>query len=283
MWHYLGKSLLRSDKRPSVMGILNVTPDSFSDGGNSFDSQLAFGHASEMLNQGVDIIDIGGESTRPGAISVDVEEEWQRIGPVIAQLRQLSPATLISVDTYKPEIAQRSIAAGVQVINDITGLLPEGSMGRVIAESDAAVVIMHMQGTPATMQNAPTYSNVVEEVLRFFETRLKNAELLGIGRERIALDPGIGFGKTLQHNVLLLQNLRRFSELGCALLIGTSRKRMIGELTGRNIPQRLAGSLASALFAAEHGASILRVHDVAETVDALNVWLALSSAQVEKR
>lgn len=283
MWQHQGKSLLRPDQRPSVMGILNVTPDSFSDGGNSIDSQMAVRHAIEMLDQGVDIIDIGGESTRPGATAVETEEEWRRIGPVIAQLRQMSPATLISVDTYKPEIARRSIAEGVQVINDITGLLPESMMGQVIAESDASVVIMHMQGTPATMQNAPAYSNVVEEVLRFFETRLKHADLLGIGRERIALDPGIGFGKTLKHNILLLQNLRRFSELGCALLIGTSRKRMIGELTGRDIPQRTAGSLASALFAAEHGASILRVHDVAETVDALNVWLALSSEQVEKR
>lgn len=263
------------------MGVLNVTPDSFSDGGHSFSSQSAIDKATFYIEQGVDILDIGGESTRPGAEPVDLEEEWLRIGPVIRQIRFRYPDTLISVDTYKPEIARRAIAEGVPIINDITGLDPSGQMGAVLAQSNAAIILMHMQGTPATMQKAPAYADVVGEVHRFFETRIGYAESLGIGRDRIAIDPGIGFGKTLKHNLSILQNLNVFLDLGCALLIGTSRKRMIGELTGREITQRGAGSLAAALFAVSNGASIVRVHDVAETVDALKVWSALNNVQVE--
>ncbi|MFM7128290.1 MAG: dihydropteroate synthase [bacterium] len=275
-WLYKGAPLLRADGRCSVMGILNVTPDSFSDGGQAFLPDLAVARASEMLVQGADILDLGGESTRPGAEPVPADEEWRRVGPVLEQLREQVPQALLSIDTFKPEVARQATALGVQIVNDITGLDPAGQMGEVVAESGASLVIMHMQGTPATMQNNPQYDDVVGVVLAFFEQRLRFAERLGIGPERIALDPGIGFGKRLEHNISLLQSMDRFRQLGSVVLIGTSRKRMIGELTGRVVSERMAGSVASAIYAAWQGASIVRVHDVAETADGLNVWSALT-------
>ena len=276
-WSATGRNLLRRDGQCSVMSIVNVTPDSFSDGGTAFAPDLAVRAALQALSDGADIIDIGGESTRPGATPIPLDEEWDRIAPVIAGVLKSCPDTIISVDTYKPEIARRAIAAGALIVNDITGLDPSGNMTEVVAQSSAGVVIMHMQGTPSTMQIKPEYEDVAGEVISFFHHRIQTAVQAGIAKERIAVDPGIGFGKTLEHNLTILRNLNKFAELGCALLIGTSRKRMIGDITGRPVGERTAGSVASALHAAWHGAQVVRVHDTAATVDAIRVWNALET------
>ena len=265
------------------MSIVNVTPDSFSDGGTAFAPDLAVRAALQAVLDGADILDIGGESTRPGATPVPLDEEWARIAPVIAGVLKSCPDTIISVDTYKPEIARRAVAAGALIVNDITGLDPSGNMTEVVAQSSAGVVIMHMQGTPATMQIKPEYEDVVSEVTSFFHHRIQSAVQAGIAMERIAVDPGIGFGKTLEHNLTLLRNLDKFAELGCALLIGTSRKRMIGDITGRPVGERTSGSVASALHAAWHGAQVVRVHDTAATVDAIRVWNALETTTGDVR
>jgi len=275
--------LLRRDGQCSVMSIVNVTPDSFSDGGTAFAPDIAVRAALQALSDGADILDIGGESTRPGATPVPLDEEWARIAPVIAGVLKSCPDTIISVDTYKPEIARRAVAAGALIVNDITGLDPSGNMTEVVAQSSAGVVIMHMQGTPATMQIKPEYEDVVGEVISFFHRRIQTAVQAGIAKERIAVDPGIGFGKTLEHNLTLLRNLDKFAELGCALLIGTSRKRMIGDITGRPVGERTSGSVASALHAAWHGAQVVRVHDTAATVDAIRVWNALETTTGDVR
>ena len=282
-WSATGRNLLRRDGQCSVMSIVNVTPDSFSDGGTAFAPDLAVRAALQALSDGADIIDIGGESTRPGATPVSLDEEWDRIAPVIAGVLKSCPDTIISVDTYKPEIARRAIAAGALIVNDITGLDPSGNMTEVVAQSSAGVVIMHMQGTPSTMQIKPEYEDVVGEVISFFHHRIQTAVQAGIAKERIAVDPGIGFGKTLEHNLTILRNLNKFAELGCALLIGTSRKRMIGDITGRPVGERTAGSVASALHAAWHGAQVVRVHDNAATVDAIRVWNALETTTGDVR
>ena len=282
-WSATGRNLLRRDGQCSVMSIVNVTPDSFSDGGTAFVPDLAVRAALQALSDGADIIDIGGESTRPGATPVPLDEEWDRIAPVIAGVLKSCPDTIISVDTYKPEIARRAIAAGALIVNDITGLDPSGNMTEVVAQSSAGVVIMHMQGTPSTMQIKPEYEDVVGEVISFFHRRIQTAVQAGIAKERIAVDPGIGFGKTLEHNLTILRNLNKFAELGCALLIGTSRKRMIGDITGRPVGERTAGSVASALHAAWHGAQVIRVHDTAATVDAIRVWNALETTTNDVR
>ena len=282
-WSATGRNLLRRDGQCSVMSIVNVTPDSFSDGGTAFAPDLAVRSALQALSDGADIIDIGGESTRPGATPVPLDEEWDRIAPVIAGVLKSCPNTIISVDTYKPEIARRAIAAGALIVNDITGLDPSGNMTEVVAQSSAGVVIMHMQGTPSTMQIKPEYEDVVGEVISFFHRRIQTAVQAGIAKERIAVDPGIGFGKTLEHNLTILRNLNKFAELGCALLIGTSRKRMIGDITGRPVGERTAGSVASALHAAWHGAQVVRVHDTAATVDAIRVWNALETTTNDVR
>ena len=282
-WSATGRNLLRRDGQCSVMSIVNVTPDSFSDGGTAFAPDLAVRAALQALSDGADIIDIGGESTRPGATPVPLDEEWDRIAPVIAGVLKSCPDTIISVDTYKPEIARRAIAAGALIVNDITGLDPSGNMTEVVAQSSAGVVIMHMQGTPSTMQIKPEYEDVVGEVISFFHRRIQTAVQAGIAKERIAVDPGIGFGKTLEHNLTILRNLNKFAELGCALLIGTSRKRMIGDITGRPVGERTAGSVASALHAAWHGAQVIRVHDTAATVDAIRVWNALETTTNDVR
>lgn len=282
-WSAAGRNLLRRDGQCSVMSIVNVTPDSFSDGGTAFAPDLAVRAALQALSDGADILDIGGESTRPGATPVPLDEEWARIAPVIAGVLKRCPDTIISVDTYKPEIARRAVAAGALIVNDITGLDPSGNMTEVVAQSSAGVVIMHMQGTPATMQIKPEYEDVVGEVISFFHRRIQTAVQAGIAKERIAVDPGIGFGKTLEHNLTLLRNLDKFAELGCALLIGTSRKRMIGDITGRPVGERTSGSVASALHAAWHGAQVVRVHDTAATVDAIRVWNALETTTGDVR
>lgn len=268
--------------RVLVMGILNVTPDSFSDGGRYFSPDLACRRAAELWTAGADILDIGGESTRPGADPVPPDDEWRRIEPVLAWLARIDrldnctrPKPLISVDTTKAIVAARALAAGAQIINDISALRFDPGMAEVVRTHHAGVVLMHMQGTPQTMQLAPHYDNVVREVADFLAERVRWATQQGILQQQIAIDPGIGFGKTLQHNLQLLANMDTFTRLGYPLLIGASRKSFIGKLTGREPADRLAGSLAVAAWAVAHGARILRVHDVAETHDVVHLITAL--------
>jgi dihydropteroate synthase len=256
------------------MGVLNVTPDSFSDGGQFHSLELALSHAEQMIAEGVDIIDIGGESTRPGTPSLPLEEELRRIMPVVYALRDCGKP--LSIDTYKPEVMREAIAAGVDMINDITGFRAEGALS-AIKESDCALCIMHMQNDPQSMQVKPRYDNVTREVTDFLRARVDVMDREGIERNRLCVDPGFGFGKTLEHNVALLKNIGQISaELGIPVLAGLSRKSMLGAITGKPVEQRLAASIAAALAAAAHGAHIVRVHDVAETVDALKVWQAVA-------
>lgn len=244
-------------ERSLVMGILNTTPDSFSDGGVYFDPAAAVAHALEMEAQGADMIDIGGESTRPGADPVSAEEEIRRTIPVIEGIRTQSNIAL-SIDTMKAEVAAAAMAAGADIINDVSGFEADSQMVRVAAETQAGVVLMHMKGTPRTMQNAPVYADVVKEVGAYLVARATWAEQQGVARERIVLDPGLGFGKTLEHNLELLRGLPKLAEHGYPLLIGASRKRFIGEITGRTQPtERVAGSLGAAAWAIAHGAHIL--------------------------
>ncbi len=258
--------------RPLLMGIVNVTPDSFSDGGRLRSVADAVAGAQELVAAGADILDIGGESSRPGAEPVALEVELSRVLPLIDMLRPLVKVPL-SVDTTKPDVARAAIAAGVDIVNDIMGLA-DPEMLRVAAASRAGVVIMHMRGTPPTMQLAPTYVDVVGEVHAYLADRVEAARSAGIGLDRIAVDPGIGFGKSFDHNRELLRNLGRFQDLGCPILVGTSRKGFLGTITGRPIAERQAASVGSALACAASGASVLRVHDVAATRDALLVWQA---------
>ncbi len=252
------------------MGILNVTPDSFSDGGRFHSLELALSRAEQMIAEGVDIIDIGGESSRPGVEPLPLDEELHRVMPVLYALRDCGKP--LSIDTYKLEVMREAIAAGVDMINDINGFRGAGTL-EAVADSDCGLCIMHMQGEPQSMQRDPHYQDVLHEVAEFFHERLRAAERIGISRERLCIDPGFGFGKTLAHNLTLLRHLGRLQEeLDVPVLAGLSRKSMIGGITGKPIEARLAGSLAAALAATVQGARILRVHDVAETVDALNVW-----------
>ena len=261
-----------ADYRPLVMGILNVTPDSFSDGGQFASLDLAITHAEQMIADGADIIDIGGESTRPGAASVSVEEELRRIMPLVYALRDCGKP--VSVDTRRPEVMREVIQAGVDMINDVEGFRAEGAL-RLVSESDCALCIMHMQGQPQTMQHTPHYDDVVSEVGEFLRGRAATAMAMGIDRRRLCIDPGFGFGKNLSHNLTLLGQLGDLqSAVGLPLLAGLSRKSMIGTLTDRPAEQRLAGSIGAALVAVMQGARIVRVHDVAETVDAIKVWQA---------
>jgi dihydropteroate synthase len=262
-------------QRPLVMGILNVTPDSFSDGGRYQALEFAMERAEQMIKDGVDIIDIGGESTRPGSPSVPVQEELARVMPVIFALRELGYA--LSVDTCKPEVMREAIIAGADMINDINGFRAPGAI-EAVADSDVGLCIMHMQGTPQDMQANPGYQDVVEEVTAFLRERVEALLAAGVVRDRVTIDPGFGFGKTVEHNVALLRGIGRMQqELGLPVLAGLSRKSMIGALTGRPVEQRMAGSLGAALAAVAQGARIVRVHDVAETVDALKVWNAASA------
>ncbi len=267
--------ILRLD-RPRVMGIVNITPDSFSDGGAHFDADAAIAHGLRLAEEGADLLDIGGESTRPGAQGVSVEEELRRVIPVIEGLARATPLP-ISIDTSKPEVMRAAVAAGAGLLNDVYGLRREGALGAA-AELGMPVVLMHMLGEPRSMQAAPEYDDVVGEVHRFLAERIFAAEMAGIAKKNIVVDPGFGFGKTTAHNLQLLAQLRRFTELGVPVLAGLSRKRSIGELTGRSEPRaRAAGSVAAHLIAAQNGAMLLRVHDVAPTVDALKVWQAVAA------
>jgi len=261
---------------PVVMGILNVTPDSFSDAGRfaSFDAALA--HALEMIEAGAGIIDIGGESTRPGAAEVSEQDEIDRVVPLVAALARRVRVP-ISVDTSKPGVIRAAIDAGAALINDVRALREPGAL-EVLAATRAGVCLMHMQGEPRTMQRDPTYVDVVTEVRAFLRKRVAACLALGITADRIAIDPGIGFGKRLEHNLALLAALPQFVEAGLPLLIGVSRKSLFGTLLGRPVERRLAGGLAIATASALAGANILRVHDVAETVDAVKVAVALKAA-----
>ncbi len=262
--------------RPLVMGVLNVTPDSFSDGGRFSSLDAAITQAELMIESGVDIIDIGGESTRPGSPPLSIDEELRRVMPVLYALRDCGKP--ISVDTRRPEVMQEAMIAGVDMINDITGFRDEDSLSQ-LRDSDCALCIMHMQGTPQTMQHDPSYDDVVREVSAFLLQRADAAASEGIDRRRLCIDPGFGFGKTLQHNLELLANVERIQrELSLPLLVGLSRKSMIGKLTDKPVEQRMAGSIAAALYAIAQGARIVRVHDVAETVDAISVWQAANNA-----
>lgn len=258
---------------PLVMGIVNVTPDSFSDGGLHRRRDAALAHAMQLLEEGADIIDIGGESTRPGAQPVGIQEELDRVLPLIEALHDV-PVPL-SLDSFKPEVMRAAIAAGVQMVNDINALQDVAAM-RVVAGNNVAVCLMHKQGNPQTMQLQPDYRDVLTEVGEFLRARIVAAESAGIDRQRIVIDPGFGFGKTLEHNVTLLRELKKLTELGVPVLAGLSRKAMLGALTGSSVGQRLPASVAAALIAVQHGAKIVRVHDVRATVDALKIWNAMS-------
>jgi len=267
--------------RPRLMGIVNVTPDSFSDEGEHATTVAAVAHGLKLAEEGADILDIGGESTRPGAAGVPVEEELRRVIPVIEALARQTSLP-ISVDTSKPEVMRAAVDAGAGMVNDVYGLRREGALDAA-ASLGVPVVLMHMLGEPRSMQEAPVYDDVVADVHRFLAERIFAAEMAGIPKKRIVVDPGFGFGKTLEHNLALLAQLERFTDLGVPVLAGLSRKKSIGVLTGRDDPRaRVHGSVAAHLIAAQRGARLLRVHDVAATVDALKVWHAVSAQPMSK-
>ncbi|MHB1424813.1 MAG: dihydropteroate synthase [Gemmataceae bacterium] len=260
---------------PLVLGIVNVTPDSFSDGGRFLDADAAVAQALRLVEQGADLLDIGGESTRPGSQPVGLDEELARVVPVVRRLAALT-STPLSVDTNKAEVARQALEAGAHVINDITALQGDAAMPEVVRTYRAGVILMHMQGTPATMQTEPRYNDVVAEVAEFLEARLQACVDLGIAASRIVLDPGIGFGKKTEHNLRLLAHLQELQRLGRPVCLGVSRKGFLGKVLGRPLEQRLAGSLAAVCFALARGtAQIVRVHDVAQTRDAVVLWNAL--------
>jgi len=263
-------------ERPLIMGILNVTPDSYSDGSNLATTQQAVEHALSLIEQGADIIDIGGESTRPGAVPVSVEDEMCRVLPVLEALQASNLP--VSVDTRKPEVMRAAIEAGAAMINDVCALQEAGAIDAV-ADSNVAVCLMHMQGEPQTMQAKACYADVVDEVMSFLAQRIAIAEAHGISRERLIIDPGFGFGKTLEHNLSLLRHLDQLATLGVPVLAGLSRKSMLGQITGREVDQRVHASVAAAVLAAQKGAKIIRVHDVAATKDALSVIAAVGEAE----
>lgn len=256
--------------RPLVMGIVNVTPDSFSDGGRHASTAAALRHCEQLLKEGADILDIGGESTRPGAAAASLEEELARVLPVLKEAVALGVP--VSVDTYKPEVMRAALDAGVDIINDIQALRLPGALALVAGHGRCGVCLMHMQGEPRSMQAAPAYGDVVAEVRDFLAARLAAAEAAGIARERVTLDPGIGFGKTVDHNFALLARQRELLALDVPLLVGWSRKSSLGAVTGRPVEDRVHASVAAALASVLHGAAIVRVHDVAATVQALQVW-----------
>jgi dihydropteroate synthase len=267
--------------RPLVMGIVNVTPDSFSDHGAHFDAEVAIAHGLQLMEEGADILDIGGESTRPGADEIPLEEELRRVIPVIERLAR-ETALPISIDTSKPEVMRAAVAAGAGMINDVYALRRDGALDAA-TELRVPVVLMHMLGEPRSMQDAPEYDDVVADVHRFLAERIFAAEMAGIDKKRIVIDPGFGFGKTTLHNLQLLAQLQRFTELGVPVLAGLSRKRSISELTGQqDMQMRVHGSVAAHLIAAQRGAMLLRVHDVAATVDALNVWNAVAAVPMPR-
>jgi dihydropteroate synthase len=261
--------------QPIVMGIVNVTPDSFSDGGAHAGFERALAHARRMVADGADIVDIGGESTRPGALPVSEEAERDRVIPLVEAL--VAEGVIVSVDTSKLGVMRAALAAGAAMINDVRALRTPGALD-LVAPSDAAVCLMHMQGEPRTMQAEPFYADVVGEVRDFLVQRALACEAAGIARDRIVIDPGFGFGKAMAHNLVLLRSLEVLGRTGYPVLAGMSRKSTIGQITGRDVGERMAGSLAALLAAVARGAHIVRVHDVRETVDALKVWRAIDTA-----
>jgi len=266
-----GDHALTLGVRTLVMGIVNVTPDSFSDGGMFDDAGAAVAHGAQLVDEGADLVDIGGESTRPGADPVPQEEERRRVLPVIEGLHAHRPDLPISIDTRHPAIATDALAAGASVVNDISGGADE-EMLPIVAKAGAGLVLMHMRGDPATMQDAPLYEDVVAEVHEYLRERVEAAIFAGVDADRLCVDPGIGFGKTVDHNLQLLRSIGVFGDLDAAVLVGASRKRFVGALSGADEPRdRLEGSLAAAILAAASGADIVRVHDVLSTVRALRV------------
>ena len=272
-WMVRGKELDLS-QRPHIMGILNVTPDSFSDGGHFFNSARAVSRALQMAEQGADIIDVGGESTRPGSEPVLLDEELRRVIPVIEGIRQRSNV-LISVDTYKAEVAEQALQAGADIVNDISAARFDEKMAAVVKKYDCPLVIMHMKGTPKTMQEQPFYDDVIQEISDFFVERMNILTKQGISK--IILDPGIGFGKRVSDNLKIIQSFHEFKKLGQPLLIGLSRKSFLGRILDREVDQRLAGTLAANLLAIQSGAHIVRVHDVPETLDLIRTFHAVKS------
>ena len=255
------------------MGILNVTPDSFSDGGLYLDADAAVAHGREMAAQGADLIDVGGESTRPGAAAVPAEEELRRTRPVVAGLS--AEGIAVSIDTSKAAVAQAALDAGAAMVNDVTALRGDPELARLCAEHGCEVVLMHMQGTPRTMQADPSYDDVVDDVRAFLAERIDEATSAGIAEDRIWVDPGVGFGKTVEHNTELLRRLGELRDLGRPIAVGTSRKSFLGKLTGRDVEDRIGGSIASNVLALKAGAEMLRVHDVLETAQAVKVAEAI--------
>lgn len=272
-WSCRGRRLVAVDC-PLIMGIVNVTPDSFSDGGACFDSSRAIDHALRLVAEGADVVDIGGESTRPGAAAVDADEECRRVLPVIEGLCAQAEV-VISVDTSKARVAREALAAGAHVINDVTALTHDPEMAIVAADAGAGVVLMHMRGTPRTMQCDPRYDDVVAEVHAYLAGRVVAAQACGIAREALAVDPGIGFGKTVTHNLQLLANVEAWRVDGVCALVGLSRKRFIGTLTGAAVEARLPGSLAALVSCVRDGVEIMRVHDVAASVQAVRIARAI--------
>jgi dihydropteroate synthase len=265
---------LKLSENTKIMGVVNSTPDSFSDGGRFESFEKAFQHAREMIAQGVDIIDIGGESTRPGSMAVEQDVEIGRTVPLIKAIREISDIP-ISIDTNKPVVMQKAVEAGADIVNSVDALGHKNAL-EVVAELSVPVCLMHMQGTPETMQLEPHYDNVVEEVKEFLQERIEKALAAGIALDNIMVDPGFGFGKTVHHNLQLLKSIADLKSLGRPLLVGLSRKRMIGTILDKPVDQRLYGSISLAVIAAMQGADIVRVHDVAETVDAIKIVNALN-------
>lgn len=260
--------------RPNVMGIVNVTPDSFSDGGDFSNTHKAVQHALKLVDEGADILDIGGESTRPNATPVLLQEELNRVIPVIEKLVASGLSVPISIDTYKPQVMQAAIIAGASIVNDVRALQEDGALN-IVANHEIGVCLMHMQGMPQTMQVNPTYTDVVKEVANFLAGRAASCIQAGIQRDRIMLDPGFGFGKTREHNITLVKQLQQLTTLGYPLLVGLSRKSVLGQVTGNDVDARLFASIAAAVISAMKGAKIVRVHDVKATVEALKVVTAI--------
>lgn len=262
-----------------IVGILNVTPDSFSDGRKFYKINDALKHAEKLISEGADIIDVGGESSRPGSIVVSEDEEIRRVVPVIKEIKKKFPKIPVSVDTYKPKVALNAIDSGAEIVNDIYGLRwQDGKMASVVAKEKVSIVIMHMKGTPQDMQENPEYNDVISEIYKFFKERLKFAKSKGIKKEKIILDPGIGFGKTLRHNLLIMKNLSKFGKLGIPIMVGPSRKSFIGTLLETDVSQRLEGTIAASIFSVINGAKYLRVHDVLSVKRALIVFEAIKNA-----
>lgn len=271
-WEASGREVVAiGDPVPKVMGVVNLTPDSFSDGGSFAGAEDALDHARRLVDAGAAVLDLGGESSRPGSESIPLDEELRRVLPVVERLAAEVTVPL-SIDTTKADVARRALAAGAAIINDISAMAADPDMAGLVADTGAGVVLMHMRGVPKTMQDDPRYEDVVGEVYDFLARRVDWAESHGVPRGRIAVDPGIGFGKTMAHNLDILRNLRRFATLGCVVLIGTSRKKFLGTITGRAVGDRATASSVSSLAACVAGARVIRVHDVAPTVDAIKVW-----------